>query len=337
MEEGSQTKLGYGYAIEWTEVSHRQLGRNRVPAAVTIAGESDALRLLGKKSEAERFTGLCRETLTRFPQLEDWLSAKPHAVLQQADAWDGILTVLEWFKNNPHSGLYLRQVDIAGVDTKFIEVRKGLLSELLDRILPVPAGEKAPAGARHFEARYGLRAKPVSIRFRFLEETPASSVLSDIATPLEQFTRLNPPCRNVFITENEINGLAFPMVPDSMVIFGLGYGVDCLADIPWLREKRVFYWGDIDTHGFAILNRLRSPSLFPDARSFLMDYETLSAYKSLWVEEAAPFKGALPRLLPEESAVFEDLSGNVSGYHVRLEQERIPFGRVLEQVQRVLR
>jgi hypothetical protein len=30
------------------------------------------------------------------------------------------------------------------------------------------------------------------------------------------------PLERVFITENEINGLAFPDVPGSLVIFGLG-------------------------------------------------------------------------------------------------------------------
>jgi hypothetical protein len=31
--------------------------------------------------------------------------------------------VLRWFVANPRPGVYLRQLDIPGVDTKFIEVR----------------------------------------------------------------------------------------------------------------------------------------------------------------------------------------------------------------------
>ena len=77
----------------------------------------------------------------------------------------------------------------------------------------------------------------------------------------------------VFITENEINGLAFPDVPGSLVIFGLGYGLDRLSEVSWLHRREVHYWGDIDTYGFHILDRLRA--LFPAARSFLMDRETL--------------------------------------------------------------
>lgn len=68
----------------------------------------------------------------------------------------------------------------------------------------------------------------------------------------------------VYITENNINGLAFPPMEGSLVIFGLGYGVETLSTIPWLRKVGIIYWGDIDTHGFAILDRLRMT--FPDCR-----------------------------------------------------------------------
>jgi hypothetical protein len=36
----------------------------------------------------------------------------------------------------------------------------------------------------------------------------------------------------VLVTENEINGLAFPDVTGGIVIFGLGYGLDRLSEIP---------------------------------------------------------------------------------------------------------
>jgi hypothetical protein len=30
-----------------------------------------------------------------------------------------------------------------------------------------------------------------------------------------------------------------------------------LAALPWLHDEQIVYWGDIDTHSFAILSRLR--------------------------------------------------------------------------------
>ena len=58
-----------------------------------------------------------------------------------------------------------------------------------------------------------------------------------------------------------------------MVIFGGGYAVGLLESLAWLADLDVVYWGDIDTHGFAILDRLRRH--FPRLRSVLMDRATL--------------------------------------------------------------
>jgi len=44
---------------------------------------------------------------------------------------------------------------------------------------------------------------------------------------------------------------------------------DAGYDADWLARSRILYWGDIDTHGFFILNRLRG--IFPHAESFLMN------------------------------------------------------------------
>jgi hypothetical protein len=134
------------------------------------------------------------------------------------------------------------------------------------------------------------------------------------------------PVERVFITENEINGLAFPSVPGSLVIFGLGYGLDRLSEVRWLHRRALHYWGDIDTYGFHILDRLRA--LFPDAQSFLMDRETLLGHAPLWVRESSPYDGELPRLTSTERALYDDLRHNRLGERVRLEQERIPYGWV---------
>ncbi len=41
-----------------------------------------------------------------------------------------------------------------------------------------------------------------------------------------------------------------------MVLFGSGYGFEFLSNVLWLAKLNIYYWGDIDTHGFAILNQL---------------------------------------------------------------------------------
>src|SRR5947209_8214102 len=41
LESGSKAAQGHGYEIEWTEINHRQLGRNHVPARVGVPTEAD--------------------------------------------------------------------------------------------------------------------------------------------------------------------------------------------------------------------------------------------------------------------------------------------------------
>ena len=140
------------------------------------------------------------------------------------------------------------------------------------------------------------------------------------------FIELNPNVRRIFITENEINFLTFPPVKDSMVIFGAGYGFEMLANARWLSSRRIYYWGDIDTHGFAILDQLRSR--FDHAESLLMDRETLLAFASQWDREEQQTLRDLPRLNAQEQALFNDLRDNRLRKNLRLEQERIGFGWV---------
>ncbi len=64
--------------------------------------------------------------------------------------------------------------------------------------------------------------------------------------PPREFAQLNLAVSRVPVTENEINGLAFPDVAGGIVIFGLGYGLDRLSEIPWLKRLPMNYWGDIE-------------------------------------------------------------------------------------------
>jgi hypothetical protein len=98
-----------------------------------------------------------------------------------------------------------------------------------------------------------------------------------------------------------------------------------------MQDREIRYWGDIDTHGFAMLDRLRA--IFPAARSLLMDRETLLAHRALWVREDTPFRGPLMRLESDERELFEALVHNRLGDGIRLEQERVSFGRVRQVMQ----
>lgn len=324
--ETAGVSTGRAFLLRREMVRNRVHGANELPVAAVIPSESNALRLIRKQPAAERFRSIADETIPRYPTLRGWLAHRPLQVIEHAEQWSRVLAVLDWFTSHPRPGIYLRQVDIPGVDTKFIEAHRGLLSELLDIVLPDGAVDRAVSGLAAFHQRYGLKRELPLVRCRLLDPELYVSGLSDLSVPADQFAALCPPVRRVFITENRTNGLSFPDCPASMVVFGLGYGLDRLTDVHWLRRADVHYWGDIDTHGFGILNRLRVA--LPEARSLLMDRATLEAHRSLWVHEppGSRYVEDTSRLTPDERALFDDLLFDRLGERVRLEQERVAYG-----------
>lgn len=336
LQRGAKNGSRPGYRLVLREVRHRVIGANAIPAEAWIDALDDALALIGKRREAEHFRNLAAHTGARHPSLLPWLKKRPLRALELADDWPRLLDIVGWLQANPRPGIYLRQVDIPGIHSKFIEAHRGTLSELLDLALPAEVIDASSNGTGNFARRYGFRDKPLRIRFRLLD--PQQALLAtgtdqDIALPHDTFARLDPQTSRVFITENEINFLAFPVVANSMVIFGAGYGFDMLAEAAWLHDRSIRYWGDIDTHGFAILDQLRA--LFPHVRSFLMDRETLLIHRQQWGEEPQPTLRDLARLDSDERSLFDDLRGNRLGRQIRLEQERIRFGWVEEVLGRL--
>ena len=314
------------FRIQWRSINHRILGANEIPIEIRINTLEDALDLIGKHRQAKQFAELLEQTTTQQPGLVPWVFKRPLRVLDLAEDWLLLLKVVTWLSRNPRPMIYLRQINIPGVHTKLIERHRGVLIELLDVIMPQDTIDTTATGIGGFCRRYGFLDKPLRVRFRVLDPvlkiTP-SDTDQDITVTAKSFSGLELPISKIFITENKINFLAFPNIADSIVIFGAGYGFDNLAGAAWLKNKKMYYWGDIDTHGFAILNQLRG--IFPHTISFLMDQDTLLKHRSLWGTESKPETGNLDRLNREEQLLYDQLRDNHWGNHIRLEQERIGF------------
>jgi hypothetical protein len=321
--------------VEMKEFKHRVFGANLIPQEVWIDTIEDAIALTAKQREATRFAVVADLTRKQHPELLGWLSKRPLRALELFSEWNRFMQIVSWLKDHPRSGLYLRQVDIPGVHSKFLEAHRGTLSELLDIVLPPETIDSTASGVTHFAERYGFLGKPLRIRFRVLDPDvsffpgPAQDITLDAAT----FARLQIKVSRVFITENETNFLVFPKLKDSLVIFGAGYGFEMLAKAEWLTRCHIHYWGDIDTHGFAILDQLRSH--LRSVKSFLMDRATLLAFESQWGEEDKQVVRNLTTLNADENALYDDLRDNRIRKNLRLEQERISFGCVEYALSRV--
>lgn len=319
------------FRVEYKTVRHRLVGENRLPDQVWVDDLETAILLLNKQQEISAFSKLQQITRQRAPKLLDWLIQYPIKTLSLASDWSKLLDFVLWRKKHVNSEIYLRQVSLPGIDTKFIEQQRSILAQLLDQILPPEQINQAYSGVKHFEKRYGFRSKPERIRIRVPSLEPAimPGKDGDITLTAEDFSQLNQlvqfmvQIKRIYITENEINFLSFPLPQDSLVIFGAGYGFEALTKADWLERLEIFYWGDIDTHGYAILDQLRNK--FPKVKSLLMDEQTLLKHQYFWVKENKPENKALSRLNSEEQQIYQHLLNNHYAENLRLEQERVSF------------
>jgi hypothetical protein len=236
---------------------------------------------------------------------------------------------LAWLLAHPDSGLYLRELPIVGVDTKWLETRKGLVLALLGRL----RGQRLAAD---LHAACGLRRAPPTVRLKVLcpRLREATAGLTHLEAPVPELARLPLRPRVALVLENQTTGWALPDVPGAVAFIGLGHAVALLADIAWLRDVPVVYWGDLDTHGLVILARARRA--LGRVHPVLMDEATLLRYREFWVRESPHPPAELPEWTAAERAVFQALRARRWGEHVRLEQERLPWPEAWPQVRAAL-
>ncbi len=311
--------------LETKTLSSRRVGRNQVPARAWVDSYDQLFALLGVTASVRQLDALLALTRTELPSLVEWAVAHPSVLLEHEGSWPRLLATVAWIVAHQSPELYVRQVDVPGVDTKFIEAHRLLLCDLLESVLP-PDRIDLRFTRSDFAGRFRLRRRPDYTRLRFLAPQTLFPGLSELTLRTAELARLDLGFSRVLIVENEISYLALPDLPDTVAIFGSGFALGSVAALTWLPQVTVLYWGDLDTYGFSILNQLRAR--YPDVTSVLMDADTLLAHSLQWVREEKPTAAALPHLTEDEAAVYRDLVEDRYGEHLRLEQERIRFSRV---------
>jgi hypothetical protein len=306
--------------VSWRERRWRSLGTQAIPESLTVDTAESVALLVDEEESWARASIRYRRLTDRWPQLATRLPGHFEALAGYADTdIERLESLLAWMAANPRSNLYPRQMPLAGVDTKWMESRIPLVTDLVAALL---GHEDCGSG---FHRVCGFRESPKMIRIRLLDDQLRAAVgrLGDIAAPVEQLTGLRLRVSRAYIVENIQTGLCFEDIAGAVVFLGLGYGVTLLEQLPWLSGVECVYWGDIDTHGFAILNQARKT--LGNVTSALMDENTLLRNRSLWVEEKTQCGGELPCLTDAEQAVYKGLRQQLWGVNVRLEQERIPW------------
>lgn len=315
---------GPAFTLEYRTVRSRVLGANEVPARLRIETFEQLTALLGTAPAVEEFDDALAAARSEVPAVTSWAVTHPLDVIANAAVWDRLLATVRWIVDHDTTRLDIRHLDVSGIDTKFIEQHRKILGRLLEQALPP---DRVDVSSTDFSVRHGFRSRPRYLRFRLLSPLPTfPPALTELELRVEELAQVPLPIRTAFIVENKASYLAFPELPNAIAIFGEGFGVTTLEKVPWLNDRELVYWGDIDTHGFAILHRLRER--VSSVRSILMDRDTLLRHRDQLATEQTPTNAALPTLTHDEAELYRDLVGDRYGTAVRLEQERIRFSLV---------
>lgn len=309
----------YGLSVDWESRNWARVGRQTLPVRLRLQSADEAAKFVGGKLEQDwhRYKArgsLIRTRLGESSAVRSTLRSKLNQLARFSDAeFETVVRVVEWLRDNHLQPMRPRQLPIRGVDSKWFSAHRKLVIALLKSI-------------GHEEAVTILDAEPRA-KMRMLDPAFKPWGLSYVEAPISQLSQLPISPQLAFVFENLETVLAMPEWPGAVAIHGNGYFVNAVQKFEWLRKARVIYWGDLDSHGFAILSILQV--CLPNAESVLMDEATLLAHQDMWVIEDEPKKGPIEGLNSAEARALERLraEGNV-----RLEQERIPWDTALNRL-----
>ena len=305
-----------GLDVRWEERQWPSLGRQPLPVSVTLDG-AEAIAAAGGATARWR---TAQQRLARLQTFDDgplWSDVLSNSfrhwnALADKD-FDRLVAVLNWLQQNPNSGLLIRQLPILGVDTKWLGAHRAAVTSLA-----VPLGIPEHLGLRERELLRAIAILDPALR----QGLPRLLAASD---PALAALNLMPP--RVLVVENLQTLEALPDLPNTVAVFGWGGHALAVADFPWVRgAKQVLYWGDLDTDGFAILARFRARRA---CESLLMDRATLADWRDLALPHPASEPVDTHLLTQEELEALAFLRSE----HLRLEQERIPIGVAMKQLQ----
>lgn len=210
------------------------------------------------------------------------------------------------------AGQPLRLLSLEGIDTKFFERNESLVRALLDIRFD---GEVSRIGLETFLGAFNEKEHWLLV----LDLDGGLLPFRVQRVTAKELGRCQLPGQNLVVVENESCSHLLPAIPNTLAVLGAGFDLAWLAN-PNLREKRVAYWGDVDTWGLSFLSSARR--LLPPITVLLMDNETFEEHRDRAVPEpitAGPDPAQSLTLAEQE--LYQRLLTEDRG---RLEQEYLP-------------
>lgn len=240
-----------------------------------------------------------------------WLGKDPEEVIQAA------ALALE-LEPGIANGAPLRSVALAGIDSKFMERNRSLVTALLNQRFD---NQASALGLSRFldaadEGEHWLLVVPLSPHLLpFAQQRVRAREL--INAPL--------PAARILLIENERCLHRLPPLPDTIAVLGSGLDLAWLR-AGWLSQRRLGYWGDMDTWGLHMLALARQ--LQPHLEPLLMDKALFERHAGTLAVREPVTAGPQPAALTEQEREFyRYLQEQDKG---RIEQEFLPEESVIK-------
>lgn len=306
--------------VQWQSVSYRDASEPvAVPITWTLASPSQWIEATADQSVQMEYRHLA--------QIIQGLDARFHrsvirqrSIIMERSAEDVIKAAELTLQLTPGcaSGRPLRALSLAGIDSKFFERHRQLIVQFLDLCFD---GEVSDQGLETFlnaanSNDHWLLVVPLAPGLLPFEQQRIRS---------RELQRMPLPADRILLVENERCWHQLPPMQNTIAVLGSGLNLSWMQ-APWLAQKRIAYWGDMDTWGLYMLARARH--LQPDLTPLLMNHPLFEQYADQAVAEPTQAGSEPPQgLTADEAAFYRYLQERGCG---RLEQEFLPADAVGE-------
>lgn len=309
--------------VTWGSIVYRSTSEAvEVPLAWELSKPSEWIDATGSKEIKDEFQRLGKVVGAVDPMFHSLLVRQRNLVLERPT--DEVIKASELallLEPECAGGAPLRALSYGGIDSKFFERNRALLTNLLDVRFGGVVGEsglESFLGAFHENDHWLLVADLDGTALPFKQIRVRDSELFDASLSVG----------NVLVVENERCLHHLPQLPNTVAILGAGLNLSWLQ-ASWLSEKQIAYWGDIDTWGLTMLARARR--LRPSLVALLMTEMVYDRYspKSSVPEPKTAGINPPTDLTEDEKHLYLRLLSEEKG---RLEQEFIPKEEVINSL-----
>ncbi|UDL06645.1 Wadjet anti-phage system protein JetD domain-containing protein [Marinobacter sp. CA1] len=309
--------------VEWQPVRFQSTSEAiDVPAFWVLQSPSQWVQAAGNHEVRREYDTLAHLASALDPRFHS-LIVRRRSLVMDKPASDVILCGKVALQLQPGCarGKPLRALALAGIDSKFFERNRQLITQMLDILFDGQAsdtGLEAFLGAEDEGHHWLLVADLSGTLLPFAQMRVRAHELQ--TAPL--------PGQRLLLVENERCLHQLPAIADTIAVLGSGLNLSWLQ-APWLSQKSTAYWGDLDTWGLTMLSRARD--YLPNLTPLLMDQTTFERYRQQSaVEEPQPASAEAPSGLNcQEAALYQQLLHSERG---RLEQEFLPVELVHQAV-----